>query len=28
VLMCAVLALPRTDRSAELSKLVMEKHSA
>ena len=28
VLICAVLTLPRTDRSAELSKLVMEKHSA
>jgi heme A synthase len=28
VLISAVLALPRTDRSAELSQLVMEKHSA
>ncbi len=28
MLMCAVLTLPRTDRSAELSTLVMEKHSA
>jgi heme A synthase len=28
VLICAVLALPRSDRSAELSQLVMEKHSA
>ena len=28
VLTCALLTLPRTDRSVELSKLVMEKHSA